>query len=40
MAELASDSDIRRRHEELADLHARRGFDRDGMADHGAELPA
>jgi len=37
MAELASDPDIRRRHEELAELHASRAADFDGCGSDAAE---
>lgn len=37
MAELASDPDIRRRHEELAELHASRAADFDGSNGDAAE---
>jgi hypothetical protein len=33
MAQFATDPDVRRRHEELADLHARRAARFDGAAD-------
>jgi hypothetical protein len=36
MAELASDPDVRRRHEELASLHAGRAALYGGMAKEGA----
>jgi hypothetical protein len=37
MAELASDPDIRRRHEELAELHASRASESDGSGNDAAE---
>jgi hypothetical protein len=37
MAELASDPDVRRRHEELADLHASRAANFDGSGSDAAE---
>ena len=40
MAELASDPDIRRRHQELAELHAGRAVQYTGMADPSGELSA
>jgi hypothetical protein len=40
MAELASDPDVRRRHEELASLHAGRAALYDGVGDLTRELSA
>jgi hypothetical protein len=40
LAERATDPDIRRRHEELAQLHARRAQGLNGAANPSAELNA
>lgn len=40
MAERADDPDVRRRHEELASLHAGRAADYDGIADPSGQLSA
>ena len=40
MAELASDPDVRRRHEELASLHANRAALYSNFAGSGVELSA
>jgi hypothetical protein len=40
MAQLASDPDVRRRHEELASLHADRAALYSGLGGFGAELGA
>ena len=40
MAELASDPDVRRRHEDLASLHADRASIFDGINKCGGELSA
>lgn len=40
MAELANDPDVRRRHEELASLHASRAALYDGMSNSGGQLSA
>lgn len=40
MAQLASDPDVRRRHEELASLHADRAALYNGLGAFGAEISA
>ena len=40
MAELASDSDVRRRHEELARLHASRAAESAGLAAPASDMNA